>query len=565
MIKQIFFLFKILPDYLIKRFYIIQTLIFISSFLQLLSVLSIGPFVSILSGNYEFILKYEIFNYFNQFDKIKLLIIISSVVFVLFLISNIFTAIIYNLQQKFSQRSSAHFSHQILEKFYNRSYLQNVEHNSAYYKSLITEVGALTGNIIMPLSDLNSKVFPVSLILLTIFFINPIATSIVFSFLAFGYLLIYLIVKNKLSHFSKLSHKYNIEGTKLINEILHSYKEAKIFNFENYFLSKFKNLKINASEISANNIVIQVVPRQFFEVLALGSIIITIFYLLSNQTTVEAISTLAIYIAAGYRLMPNLQSILFSISSVKGNEQTLSVIYSLLLKRKSYYEKNEFSIKNIKSLKIKKLNFSYKNQKIFNNTNVEFSKGKITGIFGISGSGKSTLSNIIMNFLPLEKSSTFLVNNKKLNANFAFLQNFISFVPQNIFVLNDTIIKNITFKNELTKIEYLKIYNLLKILQLNKFIKNNKISLQKISEDGKNISGGQAQRIGLARCLFKESEIIILDEFTSGLDQTTEKKILKQVRKIFKDKIVIVISHKSSLKNFCDIIYELDNKKLIKV
>jgi ATP-binding cassette subfamily C protein len=280
---------------------------------------------------------------------------------------------------------------------------------------------------------------------------------------------------------------------------------------------------------------------------------------------VEAISTLAIYIAAGYRLMPNLQSILFSISSVKGNEQTLSVIYSLLLKRKSYYEKNEFSIKNIKSLKIKKLNFSYKNQKIFDNTNVEFSKGKITGIFGISGSGKSTLSNIIMNFLPLEKSSTFLINNKKLNANFAFLQNFISFVPQNIFVLNDTIIKNITFKNELTKIEYLKIYNLLKILQLNKFIKNNKISLQKISEDGKNISGGQAQRIGLARCLFKESEIIILDEFTSGLDQTTEKKILKQVRKIFKDKIVIVISHKSSLRNFCDIIYELDNKKLIKV
>ena len=553
MIKQIFFLFKILPDYLIKRFYVIQTLIFISSFLQLLSVLSIGPFVSILSGNYEFILKYEIFNYFNQFDKIKLLIIISSVVFVLFLISNIFTAIIYNLQQKFSQRSSAHFSHQILERFYNRSYLQNVEHNSAYYKSLITEVGALTGNIIMPLSDLNSKIFPVSLILFTIFFINPVATSIVFSFLGFGYLLIYLIVKNKLSYFSKLSHKYNIEGTKLINEILHSYKEAKIFNFENYFLSKFKNLKINASDISANNIVIQVVPRQFFEVLALGSIIITIFYLLSNQTRVEAISTLAIYIAAGYRLMPNLQSILFSISSVKGNEQTLSVIYSLLLKRKSYYEKNEFNIKNIKSLKIRKLNFSYKNHKIFDNTNVEFSKGKIT------------VSNIIMNFLPLEKFSAFLINNKKLNANFTFLQGFISFVPQNIFILNDTIIKNITFKNELTKIEYLKIYNLLKILQLNKFIKNNKISLQKISEDGKNISGGQAQRIGLARCLFKESQIIILDEFTSGLDQTTEKKILKQVRKIFKDKIVIVISHKSSLKNFCDIIYELDNKKLIKV
>jgi ABC-type bacteriocin/lantibiotic exporter with double-glycine peptidase domain len=193
---------------------------------------------------------------------------------------------------------------------------------------------------------------------------------------------------------------------------------------------------------------------------------------------------------------------------------------------------------------------------------VEFNKGKVTGIFGTSGSGKSTLTNILMNFLPLEKSCSVFINNQKINMNLEFMQELISFVPQNIFILNDNIIKNITFKDKLTKAEYLQIYNLLKSLKLNKFIKNNKISLEKISEDGKNISGGQAQRIGLARCLFKKSEIVILDEFTSGLDQTTENHILKEVKKMFADKIVIIISHKKSLKNFCDVIIELNNKKL---
>jgi len=453
----------------------------------------------------------------------------------------------------------------ILEKFYKRSYLQNVEENSSYYKSLISEVGALSGNTIMPLADLNSKILPMSFILISIFFINPIASSIIFSFLGLGYLLIYIIVKNKLFYFSKQSYKYNIVGTKLINEILQSYKEAKIFKFENYFLSKFKNLKLDASDIAANNVVIQVVPRQFFEVLALGSVIVTIFYLLFNETKVETISTLAIYVAAGYRIMPNLQSILFSISSIKGNQKTVSAIYSLLLIQKNVRKKNKFTKKIIKSLKIENLNFSYENNRVFDNTSVEFNRGKITGIFGTSGSGKSTLINILMNFLPLKKSSTFLINNKKLNNNMTFMQELISFVPQKIFFLNDTVIKNITFKDKHTKIEYLKVYNLLKNLKLNKFIKNNKISLEKISEDGKNISGGQAQKIGLARCLFKESEIVILDEFTSGLDDTTENHILKQVRKIFKDKIVIIISHKESLKKFCDVIIELKNKKLINI
>lgn len=562
MIKQIFFLFKILPNYLIKKFYLIQILIFFSSIFQLLSILSIGPFVAILSGNYEFILKYKIFYFLNQFDKIKLLIVISLIVFVLFLISNILTAIIYNFQQKFSQRSSAHYSLMILEKFYKRSYLENVEQNSAYYKSLISEVGSLTGNITMPLADLNSKILPLIFILISIFLINPIASSIVFSFLAIGYLLIYIIVKNKLAYFSKESHKYNIKGTKLINEILKSYKEAKIFSFENHFLKKFENLKLAAGDISANNIVMQVIPRQFFEVLALGAVIVSIFYLLLNETKVEAISTLAIYIAAGYRIMPNLQSILFSISSIRGSAKTLGAIYSLLFKKTNIQKEDKFIIKNIKSLKIKKLNFSYKNNKIFDNTSVEFNKGKITGIFGTSGSGKSTLTNILMNFLPLENSSAVFINNKKINISLELLQKLISFVPQNIFLLNDNIIKNITFKDKLTRAEYINIYNLLKSLQLNKFIKNNKISLEKISEDGKNISGGQSQRIGLARCLFKKSEIIILDEFTSGLDQATENHILKEVKKMFKDKIVIIISHKKNLKNFCDVVIELNNKKL---
>lgn len=567
MIKQLLYLFKKLPSDLKFKFYILQILILFHSTVQLLSILSIGPFIAVVSGNLNFLRKLEFLNQFKLSSQMDLLMFTSSLVFFLFLISNILIATVYILQQRLSQQASAFISYKIVEKFYHLPFNYIIKNNSSYFRSITEkETASLTGNILMPLSDLNAKFFPLLLILLALIYINTKAAAIVFVFLSAGYIFVFLITKKKLKQNSKKIVAANTRISHLLNEILKSYKEAKIFKFENKFLTIYYSLRYKLSTYSANNIILQMVPRQFFEVLALLSIVTVIFYLALNTSKTETLATVGIYLAAGYRIMPSLQSILFAISSIKGSQYSLKMIHDVL-KIKEISNKNFVNHgQAVNKLEINNLNFSYENTQIFKDTNLEFKKGTITGIYGLSGSGKTTFVNILLNFIKTSKKTTFVINNKVSELNLDFAKKYISFVPQNIFIFNDNIIKNIAFQDAYIKNNYDKIYNLLKKLKLQKFIKNKKnISLKKISEEGSNISGGQAQRIALARCLYKESEIIILDEFTSSLDQITESHILKTVKDVFKNKIVIIITHKRNLIKFFDKSYEIKNKKFIKI
>ena len=567
MVKQLIYLFKKLPSNLKFNFYILQILILFHSTIQLLSILSIGPFIAVVSGNLDFLKKFEYLNQFKFSSQMDLLIFTSSLVFLLFLISNILIATVYILQQRLAQKASAFISYKIVEKFYHLPFDYILKNNSSYFRSITEkETASLTGNILMPLSDLNAKFFPLLLTLLALIYINVKAAAIVFIFLSIGYILVFIVTKKKLQQNSKKIVADNMGVSHLLNEILKSYKEAKIFNIENKFLSIYYSIRQKLSLLSANHIILQTVPRQFFEVLALLSIIIVIFYLVLNSNKTETLSTVGIYLAAGYRIMPSLQSILFAISSIKGNQYSLKTIHEILI-AKEIPSKNFINHGQIiNKLEVKNLNFSYDNIQIFKDTNLEFKKGTITGIYGPSGSGKTTLINILLSFIKPGEKTKFVINNKVSNLSLDFAKKYISFVPQNIFIFNDNIINNITFQDTISKYNYDDIYNLLKKLKLQKFIKNKKnISLKKISEEGGNISGGQAQRIALARCLYKKSEIIILDEFTSSLDQLTEKHILKTIKEHFKNKIVIIITHKKNLIKFFNKSYEIKNKKFTKI
>ena len=163
------------------------------------------------------------------------------------------------------------------------------------------------------------------------------------------------------------------------------------------------------------------------------------------------------------------------------------------------------------------------------------------------------------------KKANFYVNKNKINLKkFDVLEN-LSLVPQNIYLMNEKLIENITFKKKISDEEYLKVLDILKKLNLKNFYSGNKIKNKNIKEFGKNISGGQIQRLGLARAMFKNSSIIVLDEFTSSLDRKTEKLILNNLNNFFKNKIVIIISHQKSIIDWCKSAYEIENKKLIKI
>jgi ABC-type transport system involved in cytochrome bd biosynthesis fused ATPase/permease subunit len=567
MLIKILKIFNSVSGNLRYKIFYFQFLIFLNSIAQLLSIVSIGPLIMILSDNNLDTLYFlqPLFNlkYFDQ-NKESLTILFSIFILIIFTISNILSLITNAIQQRIAQQFDVELSTKIVKNFFYQRQDTGVAKNSFYFKSLVEkEVPNLISHAIIPLLDLNSKVFPLALILATILYISPNSAIVIFFLFSLSFAIIYSLIKNKLKKNSILISRYLSENTIIVDDLFKSFKESKVFNFEHFLINSFVIFKKKITKIIGTNLILHSSPKHFLEIIAIFVLVGTIVIFSLNSEFSSSLHIISIYVVAGYRIMPSLQSILFAVSNMKGSTESLNKLYhSIFSKSDSFKSKTNKKIE-IDKLSINNFNFKYNNKIIFKNCNIEFKKNTITGLSGESGSGKSTLIDLLVGFKKIYKGSI-KVNDILIPKNINRIYKYASIVSQNTFLLNDNLIKNITFKEYLNNSDYKKLLQILKILKLKNLYKDNKIINKNIKEFGKNFSGGQIQRIGLARALFKESEIVILDEFTSALDKNTEKFIFKNIIKLFKNKIIIIISHRDNILKKCDIIFSIKNYKIIK-
>ena len=306
-------------------------------------------------------------------------------------------------------------------------------------------------------------------------------------------------------------------------------------------------------------------PRNILEYTLLVSILLIFFYLIKNDySNQNIIQMLSVYTLAAFRVVPLMNRLL-------GHMQRLKHSYPSLLKlieeneKKILHKKNKFSKMSFEKnivLSIKKFSFDNNKNYLLKNVNIEIKKNSQVGIIGESGSGKSTIIDILCGFQKNNLSKLTVDDLSILGSdNLASWQNSIGYVPQNIVIFNQSLRENILFGSENKIVNDDVIKNLIKKVDLEKFLLKAKNGLsQVLRQDGQNISGGEKQRIGIARALTNDPELIILDEATSGLDHETENNILKTIKKIRKTSIIV--SHRlNALKN-CDKIYIIKNKEV---
>ena len=280
---------------------------------------------------------------------------------------------------------------------------------------------------------------------------------------------------------------------------------------------------------------------------------------------ISILTFLALFAAVGFKIIPSINKIIFAFQHLKFYlPVSEAVIKDLKLKPEQIISSRNKNIFENFNINIQNISYKYPGSKkhIFKNINLKINKFEIVGISGSSGSGKSTLINCLIGLLK-PTSGKIEVNKKNIFDNLRSWQKKIGYVPQQVFLTDENMYSNIAFGVESRKINRKKIIEASRISQLNNFLNKKEDYKKIVGERGMRISGGQLQRVGIARALYNDKDILIFDEATSSLDQETEQLFLNSIKKFKRKKTIIIISHKLNTLKFCDKIFKIKNSSII--
>ena len=555
------------------KYILLIFLSFVSTFIELFSIAILIPLLASISGEKSFISDFISniglpANLINYLDFVNILILLMVLFFLKFLLLLTISYFRNNFIFDFQLR----LVNKLFDKYLKRNYLFHVSNNSAkILKDITEEVHNVSVGYMGSLTTIFLDSIMISVLLTFLLFIQIKTTFIVIIFAGIIIYIIYKILKNSITSFGELREKYNFIHLKNIMQAFEGIKEIKIFQKEDEISKNFSDNAKSAKNINWMIMFLNETPRLFFELISIISfLIILLFFVKLEYSFVEIISYFTIILAVFIRLMPSINRVVVSYVNITVNTRSLNVIFkelsekNPLIKNKSEInEKINFNSKIV----IKNLTFYYENkeQKIFDKFNLEIKKGEFIALVGLTGSGKTTLIDLIAGLLTPNEGEI-LSDGKNIESNKSDWLNKIGYVPQNIFLNDDSVEKNIAFTTDEEKINKNKVIEAAKQSQIYEFITSKKDKLNTIvGERGAKLSGGQKQRIGIARALYHNSEILILDEFTSALDIKTEEEILEELSKLKNKKTIIISTHKSEILKHCDRVFDVKNKKFIEI
>ncbi len=548
----------------IKIFYLIFFMV-LASFLELMGlglvILILNSFLG-LDDNFTRIINDYTQHYFKiNLDSEQII----SFIFILFTFKLLVLILVSWKETSFYAKFRENISNKLYHNFLNRNVKNLLRKNSAeYIRNFTEEINVSLLFITSSLKLILDSILIMTFLIFLIYF-DPIITITVYIFFSSLGIIYYKLVKNKLANWAIISLENRKKKIQFITESFSAIKSIKILSRENFFLEKFKKQIESISKIQFRINFLGELPRNILEYILFISILFLFLFLIKNNYSNEnIIQLLSIYTIAAFRLVPIMNRFLGHMQKIKHSYPSIN---KLIIENEQKIDFKNNVTKKIKFkkniiLNIKKFSFYGRKDFLLKNVNIEIKKNDKIGIIGDSGSGKSTIIDILCGFQNNESSKlivdgTDIFRSRYLNN----WQNSLGYVPQNIIILNQSLRDNIlfgadrkTFNDEILK-------DLLKKVELEKFSKKSKDGLSQIlRQDGENISGGEKQRIGIARALINNPDLLILDEATSGLDYETEKSILKTIKKLRKTSIIV--SHRLNALKDCEKIYLLKNKQL---
>jgi len=558
--KVIQFLPSIIKNKLIALIFIIP----MGTFLDLCGIGLLFPLItSLLKSTEGETLQQNKYLTFFSFETNNLFIIyLAAFIVILFIVKTIFMVFIISRQSSIIHEIKHYISNSLFEKYCNLNFEYHIENNSnELIKNVIIETQNIIEKILNPVINLYSESFLFVFFVGSLFFIDIKGALIVFLTIAISILSFFKVVKKYLKLWGEKRLNLESQRTKLTTETFYSIKDVKLSKTEDKFISDFKSLNNNFSKIETKQYTLSQIPRLFLETIGVIGLMALIFFELNiGKSTFEIIPIIAVFGAISFKLIPSANKIIYSIQTLKYSEPLIKLIFKDLNHLQDVNLKvNNINIDSFRSLEFMNVSYTYpgSKKKSLANINLKFKSGDYIGIVGKSGSGKTTLVDIISGILqPLE--GTILINNIDVTNNSDTRLELISYVQQNIILIDDTLIKNIAFGQLDDDIDIIRLNKVVEMAQLKALINELPLGLNTfVGDKGIKLSGGQKQRIAIARALYRKTPIIIFDEATSSLDKITENDIFKSIDILKNECTLIVVSHNNNNLDEFSILFEV--------
>ncbi len=565
-----FFLKVLFPLKKAERFHLIIILLLtiIVAIFELLGIGLIIPILNMFIGN-EFEKYTEYFNFFDKKSKESIFIIFLILLGIIYFLKFFVSGYLIYRQNDFSHKLNTDISRALFKKYLYKKYIFHLnKHSSELIRNTQSEVNIFTFGVVFQLVRFFSEILiflSICIILFLYAFKASMVTIFLFSFV--GYFLL-TFTNHRLKKWGHTRQFHSSLVLKQLQQAFASTKEIIINNLEDIFLKKYHYHILENARAGRNKDTITQLPRLILELIGIISFITLIIFLMKTGNDIKEIFIIVgVFFFAATKLLPSVSKIVQSIQSIKFNSPAVDIVYNELIDLDKNTNRNEKTNKdnnlNFENIIFEKVNFRYtpNNKKILDNVNIKIKKNDKIGIIGKTGSGKSTFINLLCGLLDTNEGKI-KINDNEINDIIAPWQKMIGYVPQTVSVIDESILFNISLESNEDKINMKKINEILKLVDLHDYIYGLPDKIYSLAgENGSNISGGQAQRLGIARALYRNPSIIILDEATSALDKVTEAKILENLFNNKENTIVTISHNKTSLRK-CDKIFEIKDSSV---
>jgi ABC-type multidrug transport system fused ATPase/permease subunit len=561
-------IYSVIPGNFHRSLVFVLVLMVFSMILETLSIGLVVPAISLLTQQ-DILINSELGRYILSMlgSPSESEIIIGGLLFLLFiyLVKSAFMSFYIWKQNDFAYSLLVKLSEELYFGYLCQPWPFHVKNNSAYLlRNVTTEVNLFINSVLIPALRLATEVLVLAGITILLLIIEPLGTICVMALLLFSGAIFQKLTKKQIIQWGEQRQLYEGKRIFQLQQGLASVKEIKLLGREDSFLNLYHPHNLLSSRAIQLKIFFQQLPRIFLEVFAVaGLTVLVVMLVFQGKNPTSFMPIIGLFGAAIFRLLPSANRIIESFQNLHYGAPSIEVLSDQITKvrsdSKSAEAVNQLTFEN--NITFDRVSFIYPetNKIILNDVCMSIPRGKSVGLVGGSGAGKTTLVDLLLGLLIPSKGSI-LVDGNDISKNLKGWQKNLGYVPQHINLLDDSLLRNITFGLDDEKVDDKKVQQAIEATQLENLVRELPGGIHSnIGEKGVKLSGGQRQRIGIARALYQNPELLVLDEATSALDTMTEKRVMDAIYKMEGQKTIIIIAHRYSTVDRCDAVYRLDN------